>query len=261
MPRLTLIGTIHRDPQGLVRLVQALKSLNPHVITLEFSTYGLRYRLKKKRSLDHRLLRGLHEMHGIDGLRLGALKELLRTTGIGGIRALLALPFEYKGASFYSQRCDIPLYCVDISSLSRQLLAKVDELLSPENLKKVFAFETAPLEETVQREYKQAETLLLNGRQSPWRHLIPADAVGEKRERIMASRIRRIAAHYAGRHIVHIGGWQHLAAQPGTLFSLLEDLTPKRVLLASLYPEPSKQPSLPSRGHLPLPNPHKIPSL
>jgi hypothetical protein len=261
MPRLTLIGTIHRDPQGLVRLVQALKSLNPHVITLEFSTYGLRYRLKKKRSLNHCLLRGLHEIHGIDGLRLGALKELLRTTGIGGIRAQLALPFEYKGASFYSQLWGIPLYCVDISSFSRQLLAKVDELLSPKNLKKVIAFETAPLEETVTREYKQAETLLLNERQSPWRHLIPADVVGEKRERIMASRIRRIAAHYAGRHIVHIGGWQYLAAQPGTLFSLLEDLTPKRVLLASLYPEPAKQPSLPSRGHLPLPNPHKIPTL
>jgi len=257
-----LIGTIHRDPQGLVRLVQTLNGLNPHVITLEFSTYGLRYRLKNKRSLNHCLLRGLHEIHGIDGLRLDTLKELLRTTGIGGIRALLALPFEYKGASFYSQRWDIPLYCVDISSLSRQLLATVDELLSPENLKKVFAFETASLQETVtRREYIQAETLLLNAKQSPWRHLIPADAVGEKRERIMASRIRRIAAHYAGRHIVHIGGWQHLAAQPGTLFSLLEDLTPKRVLLASLYPEPSKQPSLPSRGHLPLPNPHKIPTL
>jgi hypothetical protein len=69
----------------------------------------------------------------------------------------------------------------------------------------------------------------------PWRHLIPVDKVGEKRERIMASRIRRIAARYGGRHIVHIGGWQHLAAQPGTLFSLLEDLTPKRVLLGSFY--------------------------
>jgi hypothetical protein len=167
MPRLTLIATIHRDPQGLVRLVQGLKGLKPHVITLEFSTYGLRYRLKKKRSLNHCLLRGLHEIHGIDGLRLGALKELLRTTGIGGIRALLALPFEYKGASFYSQRWDIPLYCVDVSSFSRQLLAKIDELLSQKNLKKVIAFETAPLEETVTREYKQAETLLFNGSTPP----------------------------------------------------------------------------------------------
>jgi hypothetical protein len=234
MPRLTLLGTIHRDPQGLMRLVQALKGLMPHVITLEFSTYGLRYRLRKKSSLNHCLLKGLHELRGTDGLRLVALKKLLRTTGIGGIRALLDLPFEYKGASFYSHRCDTPLYCVDISSYSRQLLGKIDELLSPENLKKVIAFETTSLEETVTREYEQAKRLLLNGRQSPWKHLIPADEVREKRERVMASRIRKIAAIYAECHIVHIGGWQHLTAQPGTLFSLLEDLTPTRVLLGSL---------------------------
>jgi hypothetical protein len=241
MPRLTLLGTIHRNPRGVVRLVQALNGLNPHVITLEFSTYGLRYRLKKKRSLNHCLLRGVHEMLGADGLRLGALKKLLRTTGIGGIRALLDLPFEYKGTSFYSQRRGIPLYCVDISSYSRQLLGKIDELLEPENLKKLIAFETASLQETVTREYKQAETLLLNGRQSPWMHLIPRDEAWRKRERIMAGRIRKIAARYAGRHIVHIGGWQHLAAQPGTLFTLLEDLMPKRFLLGQLYPLPSRQ--------------------
>jgi hypothetical protein len=236
MPRLTLLGTIHRDPQGLMRLVQALKGLKPHVITLEFSTYGLRYRLKKKRSLNHCLLRGVHEMLGTDDPRLGALKKLLRTTGIGGVRALLDLPFEYKGARFYSHRRAIPLYCVDISSYSRRLLGKIEELLSPENLKKVIAFETASLHETVTKEYKHAETLLLNGRQSPWMHLIPVDEVWGKRERIMASRIRKIAARYAGHHIVHIGGWQHLAARQGTLFCLLEDLTPQRVLLGHPYP-------------------------
>jgi hypothetical protein len=67
------------------------------------------------------------------------------------------------------------------------------------------------------------------------KHLTPVDAVWEKRERIMASRIRKIAACQGGRHIVHIAGWQHLVAKPGTLFSLLEDLMPKRVLLGSLY--------------------------
>jgi len=170
-----------------------------------------------------------------------ALKKLLRTTGVGGIRALLDLPFEYKGASFYSQRSGIPFYCVDLSLLSRQLLGKIDEIISPENLKQVIAFETAPLRETVQREYQQAEALLLNGRKSPWMPLIPADEVWAKRERILASRIRKIAARYAGRHIVHIGGWHHLVAEPGTVFSLLEELMPKRVLLGSSYPILRKQ--------------------
>jgi hypothetical protein len=237
MPRLTLLGTIHRDPQGLTRLKQALNGLNPRVITLEFSTYGLKYRLEKKSSLSHCLLRGLHELHGADCLRLGALKKLLRTTGIGGIRALLDLPFEYKGASFYSRHNAIPLYCVDISSYSRQLLSDLGELLEPENLKKVIAFETSQLQETVTREYKQVENILLKWRaSSPWMPLIPADEILERRERLMASRIKKIAARHAGRHIVHIGGWQHLAAQPRTLFSLLEELMPERVLLNNLSP-------------------------
>jgi len=94
MPGLTLLGTVHRDPRGLTKLVEALKRLTPTVITLEFSIYGLKYRLKKKRALNHRLLRGLHEIRRIDDLSIRKLKELLQSTGIGGIRALLDLPFE-----------------------------------------------------------------------------------------------------------------------------------------------------------------------
>lgn len=236
MSRLTLLGTVHRDPRGVTRLVEELERITPHVIALEFSIHGLRYRLKKKRSLNTRLLRGLYEIRGTNDLRLRELKELLRSTGIGGIRALLDLPYEYKGASFYSQRRGIPLYCLDISSYSRQLLRLVDELLSMENLKKVITFEAAPLLETVTREYRRAEDIVLNEKTSPWLLPIPADEVWEKRERILASRIRKIVARYSERPIVYIGGWLHLVARQGTLFNLLEDLKPKRVLLGRLYP-------------------------
>jgi hypothetical protein len=240
MPGLILLGTVHRDPQGLLRLMQALKGLHPDVITLEFSIYGLRYRLKKKSYLSHCLLRGLHELYGTDGPRLGTLKKIMRMTGIGGIRALLDLPFEYKATNFFSRRNGIPLYCVDISSFSRHLLGNIGELLEPGNLKKVITFETDLLREAIKREYKKAEGLLFNERRSPGRPLMPSDEVWEKRERIMANRIRKITTRYAGRQIVHIGGWQHLTAQPETLFSLLEDLMPKRVLLGSLYRQPLK---------------------
>jgi hypothetical protein len=239
--RLTLLGTIHRDPQGLKRLVEALRGLSPHVITLEFSTYGLRYRLKKKSYVNTYFLKGLHELRGIDRLSLSELKKLLRATGIGGIRALLDLPFEYKGASFYSRNNGSPLYCVDLSSYSRQLLGNIGELLEPKNLKKVVAFETRPLQETATREYKRAEALLFDGKQSPWLRPVAPNEVWKNRERIMASRIKKMAARHPSCHIVHISGWQHLAAGPETLFSLLEDLMPKRVLLGNPNnPEPPK---------------------
>jgi len=233
MSKLTLLGTVHRDPQGLTRLVEDLAILKPHVITLEFSVYGLTYRLRKKKILTEKLLQGLHEIRETETLRVHELKNLLRSTGIGGIAALLDLPFEYKGARFYSQRHGLPLHCLDISSSSRRLLSHIDELLSPKNLQKVLALEATPLQKTVTREYRHAENLVFNsrGRQSPWLHFIPTDEAWKTRERIMASRIRKIGAIHQGRHIIHIGGWQHLVPRQETLFNLLEDLKPRRILL------------------------------
>jgi hypothetical protein len=51
---------------------------------------------------------------------------------------------------------------------------------------------------------------VLNEKTSPWLLPIPADEVWEKRERILASRIRKIVARYSERPIVYIGGWLHL---------------------------------------------------
>jgi hypothetical protein len=202
---------------------------------LELSTYGLKYRLEKKSTLNTRFLRGLQEIHETHKLSIRELKKLLRSTGIGGIRALLDVPFEYKGALFYSQNRGIPLYSLDVSSLSRRLLSDINELLLPENLQKVIAFETAPLRATVTKEYEHAEALLFNGKYSSRFLLISKNRVWEKRERILAGRIRKIVARYPGRTVVHICGWQHLVARQGALFNLLEDLKPKRVLLERLY--------------------------
>jgi hypothetical protein len=235
MSSLTLIGTVHRDPWGLQSLVEELTRLHPQVITLEFSCYGLRYRLKRRRSLTERLLKGLHEIRGTDSWSVRELKKLLRSTGIGSIKALLDLPFEYKGAKLYSKRHGLPLHCLDSSSYSRQLLSHVEELISLDNLKKVITFETAPFKETVMREYKHAENLLLNGTQSPWLQLMHTDEEWEKRENIMTDRIRKIVAKYPGSTIAHVGGWQHLISRQGTIFNLLEDLVPQRVLLGRLY--------------------------
>jgi hypothetical protein len=235
MSSLTLIGTVHRDPSGFQTLIEELTRQCPQIITVEFSSYGLGYRLKRKRVLTQRLLQGVHEIRGVEYLSVRELKKLLKSSGIGGIRALLDVPFEYKGARVYSKRYELPLHCIDSSFHSRQLLSHVEELISPENLKKVVAFESAPLKATIRREYQNAENLLLNGTQSPWLQVIHADEVWERREHIMADRIKNISAKYPGRTIVHVGGWRHLLARKGTLFNLLEELEPKRVLLGRRY--------------------------
>ena len=233
MATLTLLGTVHRDPQGLTSLGKDLARLKPHVITLEFSRYGLTYRRRRKKILTEKLLQGLQEIreNKNETLKISEIKGLLRSTGIGGIAALIDLPFEYKGARFYTRRLGLPFYLLDLSSPSCRLLSHMDELLSPENLQKVIAFETVPLQETIAGEFKQAEKLLSSGRRSPWLQHIYTDEDWQKRERRMAERIRKIVTKHQGHHIVHICGWQHLLTRMGTLFNLLEDLTPQRILL------------------------------
>lgn len=231
MATLTLLGTVHRDPQGLARLTKDLAMLKPEVITLEFSRYGFTYRRRKKKILTEKLLKGLQEIRQTETLRIAELKGLLRSSGIGGVAALIDLPFEYKGARFYSRRHGLPLYLLDLSAPSRRFLSQIDELLSPENLQKVMEFEAASRRETIAKEYKHAENLLCKGRQPSWLQLIPTDEDWQKRERSMAERIRKIVAKHQGHHIVHISGWQHLLSGKGTLFSLLEDLTQQRILL------------------------------
>jgi hypothetical protein len=53
------------------------------------------------------------------------------------------------------------------------------------------------------------------------------------RDRWMAAQIRRLLAARCGGHLVHVGGWVHLVedARGETLYSLLADLAPQRLLL------------------------------
>lgn len=232
MFRLTLLGTVHRDPRGFVRLVEALDDLKPDIITLEFSTYGLHYRQRHRKFLRQQLIAGLQEILGPEALRGKGWRGLVRTAGIGGIIAFIDLPFEYKGARLHCQRHHLPMFCLDLSSYSHQLLTSVDELLSPANLRGVIAFETSSLQKTVEKEYALAASLLRDGKNSPWQRLITMERQWEKRDAVMAERLRKLTTRHPTCTIVHIGGWQHLTARERTLFTFLEDERPTRVLLS-----------------------------
>ena len=64
MSSLTLVGTIHWDPNGLPRLMETLERESPDIITLEMSEYGVAFREMTGPSLKEKLfdiLQGLHE--------------------------------------------------------------------------------------------------------------------------------------------------------------------------------------------------------
>jgi len=232
--RLTLVGTVHRDIRGTERLLSLLRTLRPDIITLEMSEWALKYRrgeaLVQLKRLDHLL-----DLLAADLLR--NRQELDRHPTVADIRLLLELPFEYQAVSIYSREKGIPLHLIDRSDISAAKLRKVStELITYSNLKVLV---TIPSGE----ERSAAETIRVA------RRLVrdEADAVlcraflrarrGKKeigpRDRHMAGKIRGLIKGNPGRHLVHIGGWVHLVEdeQGETLFSLMADLEPRRMLL------------------------------
>lgn len=225
MARLTMIGTIHRDPHGFAHLWGALKRLSPDVISVEASPYGLKYRLQNRRTLRSLLIRGLREALSPTPLTFGLCKQLLRTSGIGGIKAFIDLPYEYKASRAYAQKKGTPLYCLDLSSHSQELLQATEELLSLENLRVLIRLETSALSERVTQERARARAAL----RSPMLIRPPSGV----RERIMAKRLIGIIKRHPQADVVHIAGWEHLLSYSGTLFDHLREQRPKRYLLAS----------------------------
>lgn len=233
-PRLTLIGTVHRDPRGAERLLSLLRRLHPDLITLEMSEKAFAYRQSEARRLLLRLDRILERLAG----ELPAdLQKLQAHPAVADILTLLALPFEYQAAAAYAAEAAVPLHLIDRSDVSAAKLRRVErELVTYRNLKILVSL-PAGAEKSDFEGYGRAHAMITHD---------PGDAVrlaflegrrGEEglgsRDRWMAEQIRRLLAARRDGHLVHVGGWVHLVedARGETLYSLLADLAPQRLLL------------------------------
>jgi hypothetical protein len=56
MASLTLVVTIHRDPNGLPRLMEFLEGESPDIVTVEMSEYGVGFRESVGLHLKERLI-------------------------------------------------------------------------------------------------------------------------------------------------------------------------------------------------------------
>jgi pheromone shutdown protein TraB len=232
-PQLTLIGTVHRDPQGLQRLSALLERLQPDLLTLEMSPYALRYRQTRGPSQLLRLERILERL-AIETGR--SLQELQSCQAVVDIHKLLALPYEYQTASDYADRHDCRLALIDIAEISALKLKRVESgLITYRNLKILTALPEAAATHR-QESYTSAQALLLNNpaaavRSAFLRQRRGLEGVGP-RDQLMAEQIRRLLQDGACQHLVHIGGWVHLLEDPQgeTLFSRLAECSPTRRL-------------------------------
>jgi pheromone shutdown protein TraB len=233
-PRLTLIGTVHRDPRGAERLQSLLRSLHPDLITLEMSEKALAYRLGDARRqllrIDRLLVRLARELP-IEPVKLQA------HPAVADIRTLLALPFEYQAAAAYAAGGEVPLHLIDRSDISAAKLQRVErELITYRNLKILVSLPVGA-EKSDFEGYGRAHAMITRDPGETVRQAFLAGRRGEEgiggRDRWMAAQIRRLLAARRGGHLVHVGGWVHLIedARGETLYSLLADLEPQRLLL------------------------------
>lgn len=216
---LILIGTVHGDPQGQDRAGKLLDRLRPDMVTVEISPFSLNYRLKHGGRWQRRLAAALAE------LPAGAERHL----AIQRLAAQVALPFEVRAARESSRRVSVPWRPLDLGFLSRRHLPRyATELLSPANLEALLATADGDLEDFVAGEFRRARQAWAG---DPRRRVFPNAPETRRRERILARRLRALAARH--RRVAHLGGWEHLVARedsPG-LWGDLADLQPRRVLL------------------------------
>jgi hypothetical protein len=221
-----LIGSIHLDVAaecGPMRT--ALEKLKPEIIAVEISPFSVFYRLqnqKKWLAIFYKNIALLTE------------KERLHS-GLKLLKLQIMMPFEWQIARHYGKQKDIPVLAIDSGAIAKDDMPSWENrLLSAENIGNIIKSEPFDLENHLAGHHKTAEEIIA-------RHTVIPDAIHPlkwlkdefwaKRERLLATRIRRILK--IKRKTVYIGGWMHIVmgSPYKTLAERLSDLNPQCILL------------------------------
>lgn len=228
---ITLIGTVHHDPRSAAPLAKLLAQLKPKRLTVEISPSVVAYRQTHGVLLLRKLEMILERLAG-PSVPLASLTD---HPAIVAIRGLLSPPFEFSVACAYARKKGIEVQAIDQADSSLAKLRPIEErLISLQHLKKLVSSPgTAPPDNA--HRYALARQLLTTP-DARMRSAFLQGCRGEEgigpRDRHLAEKIRLLAQEQRG-HLVHIGGWVHLLDDPSgeTLYSLLSDLQPRRLLL------------------------------
>ncbi len=199
---LTIVGTVHLDPAGYGRLLHALATIGPDLVTVDVSRFAVEFR----RSRFPGFLDSIARYKRADGTLPPALEA---------VEAQIGVPFELRAAEDWCRASSARLVQVGNDDESRALLEPFEtELMSPENLARL-AVEPAPsLATQVRRQWETAR-----------RTARDYGAVTSADERI-AALLGETLASSQGR-LCHITGWMHLAP----LAKLLGSWSPELLLL------------------------------
>ena len=225
---LVLVGTVHRDPMGYTKLLRVLGKEQPSLITVEVSPYARTFRAGKAAALRATLRKNLQSIQREEGR---PLREIISQSAILGIFLILKEPYEWRAAKAYAHRQEIPLGDIDLSCYSKNKLSHLADLVSMENLRTLLRIPSLDLSKQAESHYSRAR-FLFSHPPSFW----PVAREIRRRETYMAEKIRNFFQQENGKKMLHIGGWEHLIEFPqgGSLFGLLQDLRPQRILVSSM---------------------------
>jgi hypothetical protein len=191
-----MIGVIHRDADLEKRLLFWLESVDPDMVTLEFSSYGLAFRQSHGAELRKRLIETVDELV-TEGCTIDS-------RSFGELLAYIALPSEFMTASAFAESRGIPLHLVDMDSPSQSHLSLMEELLAKDNLIKLLCTQASGKD----RLEPAAARLFFEKGVS----LFPYDDEMAARDRHMSDRIRElIDSSHGAACFLHVCGWQHLS--------------------------------------------------
>jgi len=226
LPSLLMVGTVHRDPRGKAKLLRLLQREQPSAVSVEISPYARIFRSQKAEAFRAALRENLRSIHQEEGL---PWRAILSHSAIQGIFLLLKEPYEWRAVRAYGEETGCKVQDIDMSGYSEEKLSHLSELVSRENLHTLLSLSFPGLNEQVKNHYGRARFLFTHP-PSVWLE----NREMREREFIMAEKIRGLLLQGEEGKFVHIGGWEHLLeySDPPSLYNLLRDLHPRRVLLA-----------------------------
>lgn len=129
----------------------------------------------------------------------------------------MEIPYEFRAASDWGKEASVPVLPVDLCPFAKKLLRQAQ------------AFLRTPSPALV--DFQAHLRLAKRCWEDPSLARLYSRGLHPKRERAMAKRIRELLYRHPDRKLLHLGGWVHLLDAPGTLYSLLSDLSPRRILM------------------------------
>ncbi len=224
MAEVFLLGTIHLDIKSAPFLKAAILDCKPDLITVEISSYSVRYRQAMYPKWCLCLKR--------------ALKQLpARKRGHPQVKLLkrqITMPYEWSIAKRYADCENIPCLTIDSGELAKKELPCWEKtLLAADNVKFLVKEPWFSLESHFLECHKLASKLW-NKPDPGQLHTVLAflkEPFWQKRERIMATRLKRLSG--LDYRLVHIGGWMHLLdgrGLPNLLCQLGEIVCEKKLI-------------------------------